>query len=70
MTELCFAEFAKCLQGYPLAAKLSAYRINNHGYDYYLQQLNKIQSLKIGLAKEFIDYARSHSVNFDDLMQG
>ena len=50
-------EFAKCLQGYPLAAKLSAYRINNHGYDYYLQQLNKIQSLKIGLAKEFIDYA-------------
>jgi len=50
-------EFAKRLQGYPLAAKLSAYRISNHGYDYYLQQPSKIQSLKIGLAKEFIDYA-------------
>lgn len=50
-------EFAKRLQGYPLAAKLSAYRINNHGYEYYLQQPSKIQQLKIGLAKEFIDYA-------------
>lgn len=51
-------EFAKRLQGYPLAAKLSAYRINNHGYEYYLQQPSKIKQLKIGLAKEFIDYAR------------
>lgn len=50
-------EFAKRLQGYPLAAKLSAYRISNHGYEYYLQQPSKIQQLKIGLAKEFIDYA-------------
>lgn len=50
-------EFAKRLQGYPLAAKLSAYRIANQGYDYYLQQPSKIQSLKIGLAKEFIAYA-------------
>lgn len=50
-------EFAKRLQGYPLAAKLSAYRISNQGYDYYLQQPSKIQSLKIGLAKEFIAYA-------------
>ena len=50
-------EFAKRLRGYPLAAKLSAYRIANHGYDYYLQQPEKIQSLKVGLAKEFIAYA-------------
>ena len=50
-------DFAKRLYGYPLGAKLSAYRISNHGYDYYLEQPQKIQSLKIGLAKQLISFA-------------
>jgi len=49
--------FAKRLYGYPLGAKLAAYRISNHGYDYYLEQPEKIQSLKVGLAKQLISYA-------------
>lgn len=50
-------EFAKRLYGYPLGAKLGAYRIANHGYDYYLQQPSKIQTLKVGLAKQLISCA-------------
>lgn len=50
-------EFAKRLYGYPLGAKLGAYRIANHGYDYYLQQPEKIQALKVSLAKQLISYA-------------
>lgn len=50
-------EFAKRLYGYPLGAKLAAYRIANHGYDYYLQQPPKIQALKVSLAKQLISYA-------------
>lgn len=50
-------DFAKRLYGYPLGAKLAAYRIVNHGYDYYLQQPNKIQELKVSLAKKLISYA-------------
>lgn len=50
-------EFAKRLYGYPLGAKLGAYRIANHGYDYYLQQPEKIQKLQISLAKDLISYA-------------
>lgn len=50
-------EFAKRLYGYPLGAKLGAYRIANHGYDYYLQQPEKIQKLNISLAKQLISYA-------------
>lgn len=50
-------EFAKRMYGYPLGAKLGAYHIGIHGYDYYLEQPQKIQSLKIGLAKEFVTYA-------------
>lgn len=50
-------DFAKRLYGYPLGAKLGAYRIANQGYDYYLQQPDKIQKLKISLAKELISYA-------------
>lgn len=50
-------EFAKRLYGYPLGAKLGAYRIANHGYDYYLKQPEKIQQLKVSLAKQLISYA-------------
>lgn len=50
-------EFAKRLYGYPLGAKLGAYRISNHGYDYYLNQPQKIRELKVGLAKQLISYA-------------
>ena len=50
-------EFAKRLYGYPLGAKLGAYRIANHGYDYYLKQPEKIQALKVSLAKQLISYA-------------
>lgn len=50
-------EFAKRLYGYPLGAKLGAYRIANHGYDYYLRQPDKIQKLKVSLAKQLISYA-------------
>ena len=50
-------EFAKRLYGYPLGAKLGAYRITNHGYDYYLKQPEKIQALKVSLAKQLISYA-------------
>ena len=50
-------DFAKRLYGYPLGAKLAAYRINVHGYDYYLKQPQKIQKLKIGLAKQLISFA-------------
>ncbi len=50
-------EFAKRLYGYPLGAKLGAYRIANHGYDYYLKQPPKIQALKVSLAKQLISYA-------------
>ena len=54
-------EFAKRLYGYPLGAKLGAYRIANHGYDYYLQQPEKIQALKVSLAKQLISYAELSS---------
>lgn len=50
-------EFAKRLYGYPLGAKLGAYRIANHGYDYYLKQPEKIHALKVSLAKQLITYA-------------
>lgn len=50
-------EFAKRLHGYPLGAKLGAYRISNHGYEYYLKQPQKINELKVGLAKQLISYA-------------
>ncbi|WP_434511956.1 TIR domain-containing protein [Desulfitobacterium sp. AusDCA] len=50
-------EFAQRLYGYPLGAKLSAYRIANHGYDYYLTQPQKILELKVGLAKQLISFA-------------
>lgn len=50
-------EFAKRLYGYPLGAKLGAYRIANHGYDYYLQQPEKIKKLNISLAKQLISFA-------------
>ncbi len=50
-------KIAAKLYGYPLAAKLGAYCIANHGYDYYLKQPQKIQSLKVSLAKELISYA-------------
>lgn len=50
-------EFAKRLYGYPLGAKLGAYQISNHGYDYYLNQPQKIQELKVGLAKHLISDA-------------
>lgn len=50
-------DFAKRLYGYPLGAKLASYRINVHGYDYYLNQPQKIQKLKIGLAKQLISFA-------------
>lgn len=49
--------FAKRLYGYPLGAKLGAYRISNHGYDYYLNQPQKIHELKVSLAKQLISYA-------------
>lgn len=54
-------EFAKRLYGYPLGAKLGAYRIANHGYDYYLKQPEKIQQLKVSLAKQLISYAELSS---------
>ena len=50
-------EFAKRLYGYPLSARLAAYGIANFGYNYYLQQPQKIQSLKVSLAKQLISYA-------------
>lgn len=50
-------DFAKRLYGYPLGAKLASYRINVHGYEYYLGQPQKIQKLKIGLAKQLISFA-------------
>lgn len=50
-------DFAKRLYGYPLGAKLGANYIANHGYDYYLNQPQKIQKLKVGLAKSLISYA-------------
>lgn len=50
-------EFAKRLYGYPLGAKLGAYRISNLGYDYFLKQPQKIQELKLNLAKQLITYA-------------
>lgn len=50
-------EFAKRLYGYPLGAKIGAYRISNMGYNYYLDQPVKIKELRIGLAKELISYA-------------
>lgn len=50
-------DFAKRLYGYPLGAKLGANYIANHGYDYYLNQPQKIQELKVGLAKRLISYA-------------
>lgn len=50
-------DFAKRLYGYPLGAKLGAYRITNHGYDYYLGQPVKIHELKVSLAKQLISYA-------------
>jgi len=50
-------DFAKRIYGYPLGAKIGAYRISNHGYDYYLNQPQKIQQLKVGLAKNLISYA-------------
>jgi tetratricopeptide (TPR) repeat protein len=49
--------FAKEMLGYPLGAKLAAFRVANNGYDYYLAQPYKIRELKIGLAKQFISYA-------------
>lgn len=49
--------FAKQLYGYPLGAKLGAYRISNHGYNYYIEQPQKIVELKVGLAKQLISYA-------------
>jgi len=51
------SEFAKRLYGYPLGAKLGAYRITNHGYDFYLNQPEKIHELKVSLAKQLISYA-------------
>ena len=50
-------EFAKRLYGYPLGAIIGAYRIINHGYDYYLQQLPQIHELKVSLAKNLLSYA-------------
>lgn len=50
-------DFAKRLYGYPLGAKLGANYIANHGYDFYLNQPQKIQELKVGLAKRLISYA-------------
>lgn len=50
-------EFAKRLYGYPLGARIGAYRISNMGYSYFLDQPVKIKELKIGLAKELISYA-------------
>lgn len=50
-------DFAKRLYGYPLGAKLGAYHISNHGYDYYLAQPQKFQTLKLGLAKQLISFA-------------
>ncbi len=50
-------EFAKRLYGYPLGAKLGANYIANYGYDYYINQPQKIQELKVGLAKRLISYA-------------
>lgn len=49
--------FAERLYGYPLGAKLAANRIMNHGYDYYLEQEQKINDLRVSLAKEMISYA-------------
>ena len=51
-------EFARRLYGYPLGAKLAANNISNFGYGYYLNQPQKIQSLKISLAKQLISYAQ------------
>ncbi len=50
-------EFSKRLYGYPLGAKIGAYRISTLGYDYYLNQPSKISELKISLAKQLISYA-------------
>jgi tetratricopeptide (TPR) repeat protein len=50
-------DFAKEMFGYPLGAKLAAFRIANNGYNYYLTQSYRIRDLKIGLAKQFISYA-------------
>ncbi len=50
-------EFSKHLYGYPLGAKLGAYSISNHGYNYYLEQEFKIQDLKVGIAKNLISYS-------------
>lgn len=50
-------EFATKLYGYPLGAKLGAYYISNNGYEYYLKQPQKIQSLKVSLAKQLVQYA-------------
>lgn len=49
---------ASKLFGYPLAAKLIAYRIENDGYPYYLKQEWKIKELNIGLVKELIAQAK------------
>lgn len=54
-------EFAKRLYGYPLGAKLAAYRVANFGYSYYLKQPQKIQSLKVSLAKQLISHANLSS---------
>lgn len=50
-------DFAKRLYGYPLGAKFASYHIANHGYDYYLKQPQKIQTLKLSLAKQLISFA-------------
>lgn len=50
-------EFARRLYGYPLGAKLGAHHISNFGYDYFLKQPQKIQKLKLSLAKDLITYA-------------
>ncbi|WP_089612027.1 toll/interleukin-1 receptor domain-containing protein [Dehalobacterium formicoaceticum] len=51
-------EFAKSMCGYPLGAKLGAFLVSNFGYNYYLKQPNKVNELKIGLAKQLIAYAK------------
>ena len=49
--------FAKNLFGYPLGARLGAFRLASYGYEYFITEAKKMKNLKIGLAKDLISYA-------------
>ncbi len=63
-----YRAFSQKLHGYPLAARIAASRISNDGYDCYINQPDKIQSLNVAIAKDLISYSVLSKECFNFLM--